>query len=191
MKKVFALILALVMVFALCGVAFAGTIDDVEAPNNTNSSDVSISVSAATGGTIKYHVAIKWEDLTFTYTNANAGSWDPQNHIYTDTEAAHWNKTTANFYIENHSNAAISYSTAFVPKNDVVQPNGVTITATHTGTLDSADDNAYRADNSEIIDGYKAGPNETLTVTVSGTPNEAYSSAVVGSIVVTISAVEP
>ena len=74
MKKVFALILALVMVFAMSSVAFAG---NITANNGTEQESVKIKLTETT---TVYHVTIEWLALEFTYNKES--NWNVDTHKY-------------------------------------------------------------------------------------------------------------
>ena len=48
------------------------------------------------------------EDMTFTYNESGARTWDPDTHTYTDTTSAGWDKVTAAVTATNHSNAQVT-----------------------------------------------------------------------------------
>lgn len=127
MKKLTALVLALVMVLSLSVAAWADTITSATAPSNTAEHGVFATYNG-TGTSIantKYKVVISWGALAFKYTvdtsNTNV-DWNPDTHTYvsktTGSYAGTWstvsgNGEDANVTLTNHSNAAVKASFAF------------------------------------------------------------------------------
>ena len=58
-------------------------------------------------------VDLTWEDMEFTYTPANQGVWDPEQHMYVDTTEASWTSDTNKITVTNHSNVDITVSFDF------------------------------------------------------------------------------
>lgn len=193
MKKVFALILALVMVFSLAGIAFAETTTlDNRNPEYTGVGEgaVKVEYNPSTAGGIVYYVVINWGNLTFTYQQSDAGTWDPDTHTYSNGKAAGWvagaNQSvgdegayvTASFSVENHSNADVQVTAAVVNPAE----NGTASLSVSRATGD--DDVLVSAVNAYgNFDGADAA---MYTVKMSGVPVE--DTAAFAKITVTISA---
>ena len=110
MKKLFALILALVMMATLSVPAFAYY-------NVTDNKTASITVT----GTYQlasvdptYSVDITWAGMTFTYT-ANS-KWDPahQQVVEDETRPGAWSDNTGTITVTNNSNAGVVANLSFV-----------------------------------------------------------------------------
>ena len=159
MKKILALVLALMLVFSTSIIAFA----DQEVTSNDGTSDSSVKVEIVpstwtgdytdvdpTGAT--YDIDIDLLEVTFKYT---FGAYDSDNHTYANTG---WDKTTADITVKNHSNTSIKVEAAF---NGAVTANGVTasLTKASIAKIESAVGKAATDE---------ATPKDTITVAIDG-----------------------
>ncbi len=112
MKKRIVLIMTIVIALAMIAIpAFAATISsgsdshDVKATYKSNSS----------GGSSKtvYSVDITWGAMEFTYTQGEAGAWNPEKHEYNPDGAAIWSSDSNTITVKNHSNAAITATLSY------------------------------------------------------------------------------
>lgn len=169
MKKLMALILAVVMVSVFSVSAFATDVT----PQGDGEKDVQANVVDKDGQDIDdedpkitkvYHVVITWESLEFTFKAEQAAEdliWDSENHKYSNLTGEWQNNTGRKLTITNHSNATVGYAANFDngTKTGAVK-NGVTSALTGTdGTLATA-----------VGTLPEEAPNYTYTVAVSGTP---------------------
>lgn len=109
MEKVISLLLALVMLFSMT--AFA-----TESGAGDHSTDViGTYVEGDDISPIIYSVDITWDELSFTYYEESAATWDPVTHEYkTDARAAGWDENDiAEVEIVNHSNTCIIASFSY------------------------------------------------------------------------------
>lgn len=131
MKKIGALVLALVMALSLTVTAFADTITSVASGSNSASTEVKGKFEMAEGTTVssdkKYKVDIAWGDMQFTYTMTSTSTtalvWDPETHTYKGDEgsttsgawtcSANGNKVT----LTNHSNAKMKAAFTFTAED--------------------------------------------------------------------------
>lgn len=130
MKKALAIILVLTLVLASAVTVFAdentATIESANDPNNYFERDVNIKIIPATGGATVYNVKFSWDSLDFTYKYRDSGTWNPENHTYTNTIEADWQgNTTATINVENHSNAPVKIISQF---ERVTIPDGAVFT---------------------------------------------------------------
>lgn len=154
MKKIGALVLALVMALSLTVTAFAAdTITAVTGSENKATHGVYGEVD--TTGTVQtvYSVDVTWGTMEFTYKiNGESNTWDPETHDYTTTTGtSHWEIATDQdkFTVTNHSNAKVGVAVS----STAVSGNTHNVTATlkdadGTGnwadtTLESAEGTAY------------------------------------------------
>lgn len=180
MKKLFAILLAAVMVCTsvFCVPTFAAD-SALNAAGNSNQ-DVKVSVNHTLEET--YAVDIEWGSLEFTYsTNYN---WNQGNHSYSTTGGA-WDQNSNTITVTNHSNRAVTVKTTYAPdENNRV--DGVKIAVTgdsvdaDTFSLNAGVENNYDdADNTTITVGFEAGYDEP-------TNKRENKSITVGSITITI-----
>ena len=102
MKRLFAIVLSLVLVFSLNMTAFAT--ENV----NTDGGSVDATVTGTyveSTADVQYSVDIAWSGLVFTYSEG-VKEWNASTHQY-DVTGAGWAESDAKIVITNHSNAAI------------------------------------------------------------------------------------
>lgn len=120
MKKLFAVLLAVVMMATMSVSAFAA-----ETNKGEGSYDVSVSgtyVPANVADVIS--VDISWGAMNFTYTAPSLGTWNPDSHTYTGGTEGGWSTDKPSITVTNHSNAAVEASFRFAAAS------GVTTTGT-------------------------------------------------------------
>lgn len=167
MKKIISLVLALIMALSLTTVAFAVTLDGT---NKTVSTDVTGTYKPGDATATVYSVDIAWADLSFTYTDASQGTWDPTAHEYTGATEASW-AGKGTITVTNHSNAGITATPSFAAKTGF---DAFQLIFSDPLTLASADNAEHTATIGEI------------TVTPAGSLPKGTENAVVATITVTI-----
>lgn len=175
MKKFFALALALALTMALAVTCFAAK--DITAVGGSKSETVKVNYNEGGKSDTIYGVDVVFEDMTFTYTAASQGTWDPDTHTYKDIDAATWSKSSANVTVTNHSNAAIVATVAY----DGGEYDGDVVVDVVNGTLNLG---------SAVDTATNAAPKGVATVKVSGDAAKGDSNKVVGKVTVTIAAAQ-
>lgn len=108
MKKIFALVLVVVMMASLAVSAVAVTIGEVTAPNNKSSQNITIEVieGQVTTPTV-YSVDIVWTNTHLEVESDVTKTWNPATHAYDESYATDWAGKKVNVTVTNHSNAAV------------------------------------------------------------------------------------
>ncbi len=115
MKKVFPLVLVLVLLLTVSATAFASDIADAE---TLGSQDVLASYEAGAQDKTVVSVDISWNQLSFTYKGASEQIWDAANHQYTEDAAqAGWVASDATITVTNHSNSILQAAISYVPES--------------------------------------------------------------------------
>lgn len=178
MKKVFALILAVMMIATMSVTAFAA-----ESPATNNGGDTAITVKGTyTGGDTAsdvISVGIAWDAMEFTYNAGSEGTWNPTTHKYDNVVAAGWSTDTATITVTNHSNVAVT-ATLKWEKNTALTG---TITGTFTETSGTENDSVL-ALATAVGTAYDAAPSASAEFGISGDAITA--SGDLGTITVTI-----
>ena len=113
MKKIFAIVVVMILCVALSTTAFAAS--PIVSIGGTDTKNVKGSYQAGSTPSTVYSVALTWGSMEFTYTDAIAGSWNPSTHVYEGATAAAWSWTAESNRITatNHSNAAVTAGLSF------------------------------------------------------------------------------
>lgn len=107
MKKLTALLLAIMLVAAMPTTVFAASITTA---GGSNSADVTGSYEAGSATGTVYSVEVSWGSMAFTYTGASTGTWNPDTHAYSGTVSAAWScaENANKITVTNHSNKAVA-----------------------------------------------------------------------------------
>ena len=175
MKKITTLLAAAALTCAMGTTAFAADQDGV----NTGSYSADVKGTyQADGSDAVYSVDIAWTDMSFTYTGAGEGTWDPETHQYSggSSEGA-WTASNDSITVTNHSNAAVKATASYQAETGYGSTtmtfgnNGATVATAEGTEVDSA-------------------PSATITVTPGGTLAESANGGKIGTITVSIAAAE-
>lgn len=176
MKKIFAVLLAALMLMSLSVTAFAAELP-ANATDDAKSKDVTAEYVGATSGGVVYKVDIEWGSMEFTYTAASNGNWDPDSHTYTGATEAKWTYTEgANAVkVTNHSNADVTVN---ITNTNVIE--GITFTWDKTSLSLTTADNA-------TAEGEAGTPTtDTAKLTVSGDLTETEEKVTIGTVTLTL-----
>lgn len=121
MKKTLTFLLAIAMLAMVSITAFAATNDGSAATGI----DVNGEFVAADAPADKISVEIKWDEMKFTYTEAQK-VWNPKTHQYDQGDGT-WSSEAKNITVSNHSNIGIKAAFTFKGNNGI------------TGSFDNAE----------------------------------------------------
>ena len=169
MKKLFSLLLVVVMMACLATAAFAADEDGVG--TGSYSTDVTGNYVAGTtaSGTV-FSVDITWTNMSFTYHAEQAPVWDVDSHSYSEATPAYW-EGEGTITVTNHSNAKISAVPSYA------QATGY---ETHDMIFSTTE---LKIASAETTNSAQTG---TITVTPDGYLPEMDGAKTIGSITVTI-----
>jgi len=144
MKKLFAMMLALAMVFSLSVPVSAAPITG---PGTGDVGEVKVNVIPGGSSTpTVYYVTLGWDSLTFTYTRGSTtNKWDAEKHNYSVIGGGgSWNKTSADITVTNHSNTDIGVAMNFDGGDTAKTVNSVTATLiNHTFDLTTGEGRTF------------------------------------------------
>ena len=175
MKKITTLLAAAALTCAMGTTAFAADQDGVETGDYT--ADVKGTYQAGGSGVVVYSVDIAWTDMSFTYTGAGEGTWNPETHQYSGSSEGAWAASNDSITVTNHSNAAVKATASYQAETGYESTtmtfgnNGATVATAVDTTVQNA-------------------PSATITVTPGGTLAESANGGKIGTITVNIAAAE-
>lgn len=174
MKKIFAMILALTLLSMASVTAFAA--NPITTKGGSDSAEVKGTyVAGGTAATV-YSIDITWGSMEFTYTDASAGTWNPETHQYDNTVAAKWScAADANkIQVTNHSNTDVTVQFSYASESGYSEI---------TGTFSAAKLNLASAVETEPLNA----PSGSATLSLSGAlSSEKTTSTKIGTVTVTL-----
>ena len=175
MKKITTLLAAAALTCTMGTTAFAADQDGVN--TGSYSADVKGTYQAGSSGAV-YSVDIAWTDMSFTYTGAGEGTWDPETHQYSggSSEGA-WTASNDSITVTNHSNAAVKATASYQAETGYEST---------TMTFGNNEATVATAVGTEVA----SAPSATITVTPSGTLAQSANGGKIGTITVSIAAAE-
>ena len=175
MKKLFSLLLAIMMIATIALPVFAEeSVDANGGSANVNVNGVVQYTGSSETQTISVDVA--WEDMTFTYVEGVHFGWNPENHEYAGAYEGYWENDRADITVTNHSNTEVNATLSFESGVDTV---GGAFTE-GSGTMDDGVLELASAVDTEV----EEAPTATATFNISG--SISVSADVVGEITVLI-----
>lgn len=112
MKKLFALTLAVVMIFAMTISASAANSETVTDAGSQNINVEGKYVDESTKDE-KISADVVWGAMEFSYTKTGKYVWDADQHQYLDQTQNNWSATGNTVTVTNHSNVAVSVNLKF------------------------------------------------------------------------------
>lgn len=113
MKKLFSVILAVLLVFSLNAVAFAASGSASGLGETQQNIDVNATYSASVSTPEVVSVDISWGAMEFTYSVGGTNNWNPGTHSYTENTSGSWTASGNNITVTNHSNVAVEAELSF------------------------------------------------------------------------------
>ncbi len=114
MKKLFTIVLAVIMMMATATSAFAAA-----GSETSNGGETSFSVNArysdSVGCPTVVSVKVEWGVMEFTYSVGGTWDWDATTHTYTNNEVAHWSADGNTVSVTNHSNVDVDVEFNYEP----------------------------------------------------------------------------
>lgn len=175
MKKITTLLAAAALTCAMGTTAFAADQDGVSTGDYT--ADVKGTYQASGSGAVVYSVDIAWTDMSFTYTGAGEGTWDPETHQYSGSSEGAWTASNDSITVTNHSNAAVKATASYQAETGY---ESTTMTFGNNGAT------VATAEGTE----FAKAPSATITVTPGGTLADTANGGKIGTITVSIAAAE-
>lgn len=108
-KKILAVLLVLTLFVTLPITAFA-------AGQGSSSLDVNATIDGKdnpTEAAVKISVDIAWDEMKFTYTEGEVGTWNATDHTYVGGTVSAWSDNKVSIVVKNHSNTAIQAQFSF------------------------------------------------------------------------------
>ena len=155
------------------------TIQSEQSGDGTGSYSAEVKGTYQPGGSgaVVYSVDIAWTDMSFTYTGAGEGTWDPETHQYSGSSEGAWTASDDSITVTNHSNAAVKATAKFVADSGYEST---------TMTFGNNEATVATAVGTEVA----SAPSATITVTPGGTLAESADGGKIGTITVSIAAAE-
>ena len=175
MKKLVSMLAVAALTCTMGTTAFAADQDGVS--TGSYPADVKGTYQAGSSGAVVYSVDIAWTDMSFTYTGAGEGTWDPETHQYSGSSEGAWTASDDSITVINHSNAAVKATAKFEADSGYEST---------TMTFGNNEATVATAVGTEVA----SAPSATITVTPGGTLAESANGGKIGTITVSIAAAE-
>ena len=173
MKKLVSMLAVAALTCTMGTTAFAADQDGV----NTGSYSADVKGTYQAGGAVVYSVDIAWTDMSFTYTGAGEGTWNPETHQYSGSSEGAWTASNDSITVTNHSNAAVKATASYQAETGYEST---------TMTFGNNEATVATAVGTEVA----SAPSATITVTPGGTLAESADGGKIGTITVSIAAAE-
>ena len=177
MKKITTLLAAAALTCAMGTTAFAADQDGVSTGSYPADVKGTYRAGSSGDGDVVYSVDIAWTDMSFTYTGAGEGTWDPETHQYSGSSEGAWTASNDSITVTNHSNAAVKATASYQAETGYEST---------TMTFGNNEATVATAVGTEVA----SAPSATITVTPSGTLAQSANGGKIGTITVSIAAAE-
>ncbi|MDO4325951.1 MAG: hypothetical protein Q4E24_07950 [bacterium] len=192
LKKTAAVLTAAAMMSMSMGmIAYAE--NPITTANGSDSKTVTGNYVPGGSAATRYKVDITWGNMEFTYTAAGEGSWNVDTHSYSGATDGSWSSESNTITLKNHSNTDVTAHLSFAGGTGF---EGITAAFTDADTnsaligdaltLESADQDEYRVEDSSEDNGYKT-PTKSAKMTLSGDPAGSFTNGTtIGTVTVSI-----
>ena len=159
MKKLIALLMALILVISRSATVFA---DEATSDGEVLSNKVTVIIDSSSVPDDVFYVVVNWNSLNFTYSFGDRPVWNPEEHVYETKGEGYWDKQEAGISVTNHSNVAISATAKFANNSTEATVNNV------TATLSNA---SFQLNAAVAGSPYDAADSKTVALAISGEPD--------------------
>ena len=149
MRKLFTIVLALILAMGLTTSAFAEDTSKTITALENGEQSVDIDVTGKYIGDQSmlevYSVDVKWGEMSFTYNQGDSSVWDPKTHTYDTSATKGWNARGNTVTVTNHSSKAVDVEFLFEKNPDIDSAE-----STFTGSFDVTSTNLSTAVGTDV-----------------------------------------
>lgn len=123
MRKVFTIVLALILAMGLSTSSFAVTSPQTITNLEDGAKTVEIGVTGTYVGSNStrevYSVDVEWGAMSFTYSDGSSTIWNPKTHTYETLSNVGWTADGNTVTVTNHSSLPVNVEFSFVKDDDM------------------------------------------------------------------------
>jgi len=180
MRKLFAILLAVAMMATMSMTAFAAEgSENINTNNGSVTIDIAATYNEGQAASEVISVDVKWGAMTFEYTAASAGTWNPDTHKYDGVAEAKWTASGNTITVTNHSNTAVDAQFVYT-KSEQTQVTGKLSAV--SGTFENNTLSLASAENTAVT----AAPSGEVKLELSGDLEKELTGTTVGTVTITI-----